>query len=104
MPIPKKQGYAQLRRDLHGEFSANMAVDWELWCLYVLLLERANWADTGVLKSGEVSLSLSQISEFTNTPKMRVRWQIKKLQELGFIDESVSFSNKKSKFRANVKV
>ena len=97
MKIPKMNGYVRLNRDLNGQFSPNLAHDWELWCLYVFLLSRANWADTDVLRQGEVSISLLQISSFTNTPKRRVRWLFDKLKELDFIVESKGFCNKKSK-------
>ena len=96
MKIPKRPGLAMIRRDLHGDFSPNMGMDFEAWSVYTFLCEQANWADSDKLAAGEVSLSYGQISVFTGIDRQRIKRHIDKFKSLELLEISRSWSNKES--------
>ena len=96
MKIPKRPGYFQVFRDLHGVFSPNMAVDFQAWSVYALLQEQANWGDGGELCKGELTVPFSQISAWTGLDRNKVKRLVKRYKELGLLIISKPCTRSKS--------
>jgi hypothetical protein len=83
-------GWIKLHRNLRYKFSNDRKLNFELWNLYVFLIEQAPWEDTLELKKGHLRMSAVDIQSdwFPNMYTRKIIRLLNRLNDGGYINLS----------------